>query len=115
MAYYLAADVAIVTPLRDGMNLVAKEFVTVQSAAKGAGALVLSEFAGAAVELTDAVQCNPYDPRGTADAIECAIEMSEDERRKRVAMMAVQVENNDIEHWADQLLRTAESARHAPA
>jgi trehalose 6-phosphate synthase len=114
MAYYMAADVAVVTPLRDGMNLVAKEYVIAQSAAKGNGALVLSEFAGAAVELTDAIQCNPYDPVGTADAIERAIEMTDEERRKRLSVMAVQVENNDITHWADQLLRTAESVCQVP-
>jgi trehalose 6-phosphate synthase len=114
MAYYLAADVALVTPLRDGMNLVAKEYVTVQAAAKGNGALVLSEFAGAAVELSDALHCNPYDPVGTADAIERAIEMSDEERRKRLSIMAVQVENNDITHWADQLLRTAEGVSQVP-
>ena len=113
MAYYLTADVALVTPLRDGMNLVAKEFVTTQAAAKRAGALVLSEFAGAAVELSDALQCNPYDPVGTADAIERAIEMSEDDRRKRLAVLSVQIENNDIHHWSDQLLRKAERNRAA--
>jgi trehalose-6-phosphate synthase len=111
MAYYLTADVAVVTPLRDGMNLVAKEFVTTKSAVKRPGALVLSEFAGAAAELTDAVQCNPYDPVGCADAIEAAIEMDDDEKRKRLSTMAVHIENNDTAHWADQLLRTAE-ARH---
>ncbi len=109
MAYYVAADVALVTPLRDGMNLVAKEYVVTQTAAKGAGALVLSEFAGAAAELTDAILCNPYDIDGTADAIEQAIEMDEDDRRKRLSVMAVQIENNDIEHWADQLLRSVEA------
>lgn len=108
MAYFIAADAALVTPLQDGMNLVAKEYVIAQSFAKAAGALVLSEFAGAASELTDAVLCNPYDVDGTADAIEQAIEMSEDERRKRLSVMAVQIENNDVHHWADQQLRTAE-------
>ena len=109
MAYYVAADVAVVTPLKDGMNLVAKEFVVSQAAVKGNGALVLSEFAGAAAEMTDALQCNPYDPDGTADALERAIEMSDDERRKRLSVLAVNVENNDIAHWSDQLLRCAES------
>lgn len=108
MAYFVAADAALVTPLQDGMNLVAKEYVVSQVFAKRAGSLVLSEFAGAASELSEATQCNPYDVDGMADAIEAAIEMNEDERRKRLAVMAVQIENNDVHHWADQQLRLAE-------
>ncbi|HVV38210.1 MAG TPA: trehalose-6-phosphate synthase [Acidimicrobiales bacterium] len=108
MAYYVAADVALVTPLRDGMNLVAKEYVVSQAAVKGAGALVLSEFAGAADELTDAFLCNPYDVPAAATAIETAIESAEEDRRKRLSVMAVQIQNNDILQWSDQLLRTAE-------
>ena len=109
LAYYMAADVALVTPLQDGMNLVAKEFVLAQSFSDGDGALVLSEFAGAASELTDAVLCNPYDADGVADAIEQAIEMDQQERRKRLSVMAVQIENNDVNSWADQQLRSAEA------
>ena len=63
------------TPLRDGMNLVAKEYVTVQGAAGGAGALVLSEFTGAAEELGEAIPCNPWDVDGLAAAIEPALEL----------------------------------------
>jgi len=103
-AYYLLADVAIVTPLRDGMNLVAKEFVTVQAAADGAAGLVLSEFAGAAKELTDAVHCNPFDVEGTAQAIEQAIELDEEDRRKRLASMAQAVVGNDVHEWASAQL-----------
>src|SRR6266540_3849271 len=66
LAYYRLADVCLVTPLADGMNLVAKEFVTAQAAGGEAGALVLSEFTGAAVELHDALQCNPFDVDGIA-------------------------------------------------
>ena len=64
LAYYRLADVCLVTPLADGMNLVAKEFVTVQAAVSGTGALVLSEFTGAATELTEALPCNPFDVTG---------------------------------------------------
>nr|MBA2626765.1 trehalose-6-phosphate synthase [Gemmatimonadales bacterium] len=64
LAYYRLADVCLVTPLADGMNLVAKEFVTAQAACGGSGALVLSEFTGAAVELGDALPCNPFDVVG---------------------------------------------------
>src|SRR6201986_1296530 len=63
-AYYAFADALLVTPLIDGMNLVCKEYVTVQQAAGGSGALVLSEFTGAAVELPQAVLCNPFDVEG---------------------------------------------------
>ena len=69
LAYYRLADVCLVTPLRDGMNLVAKEYVTVQGAAGSAGALVLSEFTGAAEELAEAITCNPWDVDGLAAAI----------------------------------------------
>jgi hypothetical protein len=65
LAYYRLADACLVTPLADGMNLVAKEFVTAQAAGHGAGALVLSEFTGAATELRDALRCNPSTSRGS--------------------------------------------------
>src|SRR5206468_12363587 len=88
LAYYRLADVCLVTPLADGMNLVAKEFVTAQAAGDGAGALVLSEFTGAAVELHDAVPCNPFDLAELAAAIEHALELDEDDRRRRIERMA---------------------------
>ena len=113
LAYYLSADVAMVTPLRDGMNLVAKEFVTVQAAANGAGSLVLSEFAGAAVELEGAIRCNPYDIEGTAAALEHAIELEEDDRRKRIAAMAEVVAAHDVHRWAALQLGAACSTADA--
>ena len=66
LAYYRAAEVCLVTPLQDGMNLVAKEYVTVQAATEGTGVLVLSEFAGAIEELPEALSCNPFDLEGLA-------------------------------------------------
>src|ERR1035437_10345832 len=78
-AFYRAASIALVTPLRDGMNLVAKEFVA--SRTDGDGVLVLSEFAGAAAELTDALIVNPYDLDSVAVTVHAALEMSEQERR----------------------------------
>lgn len=114
LAYYVAADVALVTPLCDGMNLVAKEFVVVQGATDRAGALVLSEFAGAAAELGDAVLCNPFDVDGTADAVERALETDEDERRKRLAVMAGVVEAHDVEQWATVQLAEAEMCESRP-
>ncbi len=109
-AYYVAADVALVTPLRDGMNLVAKEYVTTQAAGDGRGALVLSEFAGAAVELIEAEHCNPYDVAGMADAIEAAIELDDDSRRRRSRTMADKIVARDIDAWADEQLAAAEQA-----
>ncbi len=109
-AYYSAADVALVTPLRDGMNLVAKEYVTTQAAVNGRGALVLSEFAGAAVELTEAHQCNPFDVDGMADAMEAAVELDDECRRHRIQTMAAKIAARDIDAWADTQLRAAEQA-----
>jgi len=88
VAYYCRADVMMVTPLKDGMNLVAKEFVTCQAAAQRAGALVLSEFTGAATELREAVPCNPFDPEGLSHALEAAIELGLSDRRRRMRAMS---------------------------
>src|SRR5690349_24774786 len=80
VSYYLAADVALVTPLRDGMNLVAKEYVACRGTE--GGVLVLSEFAGAAHELREAVIVNPYDPESIRRALEIALAMSRSEERR---------------------------------
>src|SRR5690606_4648627 len=82
--FYAAARMALVTPLRDGMNLVAKEFVAAQDP-QDPGVLVLSRFAGAAEQLSGAVLVNPYDIGGVADAIHAALQMDVDERRERHA------------------------------
>ena len=87
-AYYALADALLVTPLIDGMNLVCKEYVTVQHAREGSGALVLSEFTGAAVELYQAILCNPFDVEGLSFRIEQALRMTEQERRSALAAMA---------------------------
>jgi trehalose 6-phosphate synthase len=104
-ALYLAADVMLVTPLRDGMNLVAKEYVTVHD---HGGALVLSEFAGAAAELTAAWLVNPYDVRGVKLALMAAIDAGADERRQRMRQMSSQVASHDVHRWA----RTFVAALH---
>jgi trehalose 6-phosphate synthase len=109
LAYYRVADVALVTPLRDGMNLVAKEFVVCQAAGGESGALVLSEFAGAADELTEAVLCNPFDVEGLSYRIEHALELGEDDRRKRLAAMAATVHEHDVFAWAEGLLTDLEA------
>ncbi len=109
LAYYRLADVCLVTPLRDGMNLVAKEYVTVQGAAGSAGALVLSEFTGAAEELGEAITCNPWDVDGLAAAIGHALDLQEDERRGRIADMASSVHEHDVFWWVSQELGALES------
>lgn len=96
--YYRAASIALVTPLRDGMNLVAKEFVA--SRGDGDGVLVLSEFAGAAAELTDALIVNPYDLDTIADNLHDALEMPEAERRARMVGLRERVRTHDVQRWA---------------
>jgi trehalose 6-phosphate synthase/phosphatase len=102
MALYRAADVMLVTPLRDGMNLVAKEFVAARTDEDGV--LVLSEFAGAADELTDALLVNPYDVDITADAVHRALTMPPAERRSRMRALRARVFQQDIDWWAATFL-----------
>lgn len=101
-AHYLAADTALVTPLADGMNLVAKEFVVAQMAAGRSGALVLSERAGAAAELVGATMCDPRNIEGMSAAIEQAVDMAEVERWIRMAWMSQAMATKDITSWARQ-------------
>ncbi|MFN2556577.1 MAG: trehalose-6-phosphate synthase [Nitriliruptorales bacterium] len=108
VAFYRLADVAAVTPLKDGMNLIAKEFVVSQDAVDGTGVLVLSEFTGAALELSDAVSCNPFDVEGLSARIEQALEMDGDEWRSSLKRMAGNVLDNDIFHWVDRELAEVE-------
>jgi trehalose 6-phosphate synthase/phosphatase len=104
VASYRAADVMLVTPLRDGMNLVAKEYVA--SRIDGDGVLVLSEFAGAASELAEALVVNPYDVAAIAGALERALEMEEPERRRRMQRLREKVEARPVELWASSFLST---------
>jgi trehalose-6-phosphate synthase len=100
--YYRAASVCLVTSLHDGMNLVAKEFVA--SRADDRGVLVLSTFAGAAHELSDALLVNPYDIMQLSEAIHSAIEMPEAEQAKRMQWMRRAVKEHNIYRWAANLL-----------
>jgi trehalose 6-phosphate synthase/phosphatase len=102
LALYRAADAFVVTPLRDGMNLVAKEFVA--SRADEDGVLVLSEFAGAADELGEALVVNPYDVDGVADAIHHALIMDTNERRRRMSALRERVANHDVDWWWNAFL-----------
>ncbi len=95
---YRAARVGLVTPLRDGMNLVAKEFVAVQNP-DDPGVLVLSRFAGAAEQLRDALLVNPYDTQATADAIQRALHMPLQERQMRHARLLEEIRRHDVHWW----------------
>lgn len=98
--YYSAADVALVTPLADGMNLVCKEYV----ASTDDGVLVLSEFAGASEELEEAIQVNPYDIREVAKGIKKALTMPEDERKRRLNKLKKRIKEKDLNAWRDCFL-----------
>ena len=103
MGLFRLADVGLVTPIRDGMNLVAKEFVAAQNP-EDPGMLVLSTLAGAAHELKDAVLVNPYDADDVADGINRALMMPLDERRYRHAEMMTVLRKNDIVAWRDRFI-----------
>ncbi len=110
-AFLRMASMGIVSSLHDGMNLVAKEYVAAQTG--GNGVLVLSEFAGAARELADALIVNPYDIEQFAEALRTGIEMDETERRARMQRLSRQVEENNIYRWAANFL-TELAATRAP-
>jgi trehalose-6-phosphate synthase len=101
-ALYLAADVLLVTALRDGMNLVAKEYVAARSDERGA--LVLSEFTGAADELTAALLVNPHDIDGMKDAIVAAATMEPREARRRMRKLRRRVLTHDVAAWSSSFL-----------
>ena len=111
VALYLAADVMLVTALRDGMNLVAKEYVA--SRGDGDGVLVLSEFAGASDELTQALRINPHDIQGLKDAIMTAVDMPVQERRRRMRALRRRVRDNDVDAWSRRFLADLSTARGA--
>ncbi len=101
-ALYALADIALVTPLIDGMNLVAKEFIACQR--ENAGSLILSEFAGAAEELFNAFLVNPYDSAAVAETLTAVLALPKEERRQRNLPMRKHVLRYDAEHWARSFL-----------
>lgn len=109
VALYLAADVMLVTALRDGMNLVAKEYVA--SRIDGGGALVLSEFTGAAAELSQAITVNPHDIDGLKEAIMIAIEMPPPERTRRMRALRRRVREYDVARWSRRILDDLDAVR----
>ncbi|MBO0951028.1 bifunctional alpha,alpha-trehalose-phosphate synthase (UDP-forming)/trehalose-phosphatase [Fibrella forsythiae] len=102
MALYTACDVALITPIRDGMNLVAKEFVASRS--DQAGVLILSELAGAAQELQEALIINPTDTQEVADAIEQALIMPKQEQSARMEQMRCHIQNHNVFRWSHDFL-----------
>ncbi|NQU74079.1 MAG: trehalose-6-phosphate synthase [Candidatus Omnitrophica bacterium] len=100
--YYMLGDICIVSSLHDGMNLVSKEYVATKSDLNGV--LILSSFTGAARELTDAIQINPYSIEEFAEAIKLAVEMPEEEKKKRMEGMRKVINENNIYRWAGNII-----------
>jgi trehalose 6-phosphate synthase len=106
LAYYRAAEIALVTPLKDGMNLVAKEYSA--CSIEEDGVLILSEFAGAAAQLQNgALLVNPYDVEGVADTIHAAYTMSREERQTRMRRIRRSIRQHDVYEWVDAFLKAA--------
>lgn len=104
IAYYRTCEIALITPLKDGMNLVAKEYCA--CSIEENGVVILSEFAGAAAQMyQNAILVNPYDIRGTADAIYQAFCMQQDERRRRMRRLRRSIRKNDIFRWVNAFLK----------
>ena len=112
VALYAAADVGWVTPLRDGMNLVAKEYVACQRRAEGV--LLLSEFAGAAAEMGEAFLVNPYDEDGTAEVLERILDLPLEDRRERMAALHRRVHRNTVFAWSERFVATPARGRQRP-
>ena len=108
--FFREADVCLVTPLRDGMNLIAKEFVASQGA--DPGVLVLSRFCGAAETMKEALIVNPYDLEGTAEAMHSALAMTHRERRRRWMALYEDVQSNTAKAWADNFLADLTAGRN---
>jgi trehalose 6-phosphate synthase/phosphatase len=112
VSLYRAADAVLVTPLRDGMNLVAKEFVAARP--DGDGVLVLSEFAGAASELSEALLVNPYDVERTAETLHRALTMTREERQARMDVLRHRVMTYDVHWWARSFIARLERTAVEP-
>jgi len=107
VSLYRAANIMLVTPLRDGMNLVAKEFIASRSDEDGV--LILSEFAGASSELGEALTVNPYDIDEVSEAIFAALEMQTSERKMRMKAMRERVFSQDVHYWANSFIEKLQS------
>ncbi|OHD55729.1 MAG: hypothetical protein A2Y33_13900 [Spirochaetes bacterium GWF1_51_8] len=109
MGLYIASDIALVTPLRDGMNLIAKEYVA--ACHDGRGVLILSEFAGSAKELGEAIIVNPYNVREVADSLAKALTMPPEEQAEILRTMHARLKKYDIDQWAEDFLDKLGSIR----
>ena len=107
LPFYRTGDICIVSSLHDGMNLVAKEYVAAKS--DTSGILVLSKFTGAARELKDAVQINPYSIEEFADGLKFACEMPPEEKKKRMENMRQQIAENNVYKWAASIITSLTS------
>lgn len=108
--FYRKADVCLVTPLDDGMNLVSKEFVVASSFSSDPGMLVLSQFAGSAIDLTSALIVNPYNIDEAVSAIKRALEMDRVEKLKRIKRMVEVLDEKNVYEWAQEFVRNSVSA-----
>jgi trehalose-6-phosphate synthase len=102
LAYYQISDIALLTPIRDGMNLIAKEYI---AARKKHAVLILSEFAGASEELNEAIIVNPYDIASTAEALKTAITMPLQEKKNRFKELKKKVKKHDSSWWLNEFIR----------
>ena len=107
MAFYKTADIAWIPPLRDGLNLVAKEYIAAHNGENGV--LVLSEFTGSAVELPDAVLTNPYADKRMDECIDLALDMSPEEQKRRMQNLYKAVTRYDVQQWANHMFREAKA------
>lgn len=105
MAFYRTADIAWIPPLRDGLNLVAKEYISAHQGENGA--LILSEFTGSAVELPDAILTNPYSDQHMDDSIDQALDMTLEEQQERMQKLFQTVKQYDVKEWANHMFREA--------
>jgi trehalose 6-phosphate synthase/phosphatase len=108
VALYNVSDIGLVTPLRDGMNLVAKEYIAAQKEKRGV--LILSEMAGAAMELGEAIVINPNNREEIAEAIKTALDMKPDEQARRITAMQERIKKYDVKRWADDFLKDLDRA-----
>ncbi|HKZ35988.1 MAG TPA: trehalose-6-phosphate synthase, partial [Patescibacteria group bacterium] len=107
MNFYYQARACLLTPRDDGMNLVSKEFVVAAAQSRDPGMLVLSQFAGSAIDLKAAIIINPYDVKAITEAIKTALEMDKEEKIKRLTKMAQVLSEKNVYQWATDFLKEA--------
>ncbi len=114
VAYYSVSDIAWITPLRDGLNLVAKEYIAIQGLKpNNKGVLIVSEFAGISVELNYALRTNPYDKKSLVDVLKQSLEMEESDRELRMSRMFEKVRHYDLEYWSRDFLEAIGGEKEA--